>query len=450
MNRLAAMVPLSLVLVVAGRGLAAALPDPDPADVNTTASLAVVASTQTVSAGETLTYTLTVGCGDAAGCRDAVLTDVLSSPLRVSAAVVTAGPAADVVVQGNDVAVYWKVDLGDGAVGLPAGSTAEVSVTAVVPSELSTDQAGQPVDNTAVLEGANFLDAGASVPVTPAAPPAAPPTSEEPQPTVEPTTLEPTPAPELETEVSASADKSIDPDVVPAGNSTTVTITAANTSVAPVDRLWIREPATGSFPDVFTFDGFSRGIEFPEGATSGTVAYTLADGGTESVPFDDGVIPADPSGEVASFEVIFQGPIATSATAALAYEITTDADLPVSALPVRHNNRVAVHVENRDAQSEATAEAVASVIPRAEPVERPTPPPPPSTTTAPAAPRDPAGVPQEGPGIGSSGQVVAEVGPTTSPRAAVGWIGMGVFLTLATVVGALGIGARKQGRRRYR
>lgn len=440
MNRLAAMVPLSLVLIVAGQGLAAALPDPDPADVNTTASLAVVASTQTVSAGETLTYTLTVGCGDAAGCRDAVLTDVLNAPLRVSDAVVTAGPAADVVVQGNDVAVYWKVDLGDGTVGLPAGEGAEVSVTTVVPADLSTDEVGLPVDNTAVLEGANFLDVGASVPITPAAPPE----SDEPQPTVEPTTTEPTPAPEPGAEVSASAGKSIDPDVVPAGNSTSVTITASNSSVAPIDTLWIREPAAGSFPDLFTFDGFSRGIEFPEGATSGLVAYTLTDGETESVPFDDGVTPADPSGEVASFEVIFQGPIATGAIATLAYAITTDADLPVTALPVRHNNRVAVHVENRDAQSEATAEAIASVIPRAEPVTPPTPP-----ATAPAAPRDPVGVPQEGPGIGATGPVVAETGPTTNPRAAVGWIGMGVFLTLATVVGALGIGTRRRPRRRY-
>ncbi|QXT62787.1 hypothetical protein [Tessaracoccus palaemonis] len=421
-----------------------ALPDPDPADVETTASVGMVVSAHSVSAGETLSYTLTVGCDGAAGCRDAVLTDVLHAPLQVSGAVVSAGPTADVVVQGNDIAVYWKVDLGDGTVGLPAGEVAEVSVTAVVPADLSTDQVGQPVDNTAVLEGANFLDVGASATVTPAAPPAPPSMSEEPQPTTEPATPESIPAKEPETEVSASADKSIDPDVVAAGNSTTVTITAANTSAAPIDRLWIREPATGSFPDVFTFDGFSRGIDFPEGATSGMVAYTLTDGETESVPFDDGVTPADPSAEVASFEVIFQGPIATGAIATLAYAITTDADLPVSALPVRHHNRVAVHVENRDAQSEATAEAIASVIPRAEPVTPPAPP-----ATAPAAPRDPVGVPQEGPGIGSTGPVVAETGPTTSPRAAVGWIGMGVFLTLATVIGALGIGARRRPRRRY-
>ena len=77
---------------------------------------------------------------------------------------------------------------------------------------------------------------------------------------------------------SVGAAKSFDPNLVIAGEPTTVTIGGTNTSTIPIDSLTLTEPSSGSFPAEYTFGGFTGPVAWPAGATSGTVVYHLADG----------------------------------------------------------------------------------------------------------------------------------------------------------------------------
>jgi LPXTG-motif cell wall-anchored protein len=71
---------LTALFVAGFAAPAVALPDPDPDDVTAVATLQQVASATTVAAGETFTYTLTIGCSSITdnGCRDAAL-DVVNT-----------------------------------------------------------------------------------------------------------------------------------------------------------------------------------------------------------------------------------------------------------------------------------------------------------------------------------------------------------------------------------
>ncbi len=158
-------------------------------------------------------------------------------------------------------------------------------------------------------------------------------------------------------DVSVEASKSFDPEVVIAGESSTATIGGTNTSPFPIDSMTITEPSTGSFPAEYTFGGFSTGITYPEGATSGTVIYQPSG---EEVTFGDGEVPDPPAGgpeSVTSFQLVFEGDIqpGAEASASAAFDVDTDADLPT--LPDTVNNEVAVEGDNDGVTDDATADA---------------------------------------------------------------------------------------------
>ncbi|ANJ28317.1 hypothetical protein ATC03_18010 [Agromyces aureus] len=161
----------------------------------------------------------------------------------------------------------------------------------------------------------------------------------------------------LQNDVQVGATKSFDPDLVIAGESSTVTLGAVNDSTVPLDSLTIREPSAGWFPDLYTFDGFTSGVDFPAGAISGTVVYHLADGTTEEVPLTDGETPQAPTAgdaEVDSFEIVFEGTIAPGSETSVSFDVATDPD--ATGLPQTVNNEVAVVGENDGVTGEAVAD----------------------------------------------------------------------------------------------
>lgn len=159
--------------------------------------------------------------------------------------------------------------------------------------------------------------------------------------------------------VSVAASKSFDPTLVIAGEPTTVTIGGGNASTIPIETLTITEPATGSFPDAYTFDGFTGPVDWPAGATSGEVVYTLEGGATETVPFDDNTVPALPDGvepaDVTSFELVFMGEIVPGGETSVPFTVQTDPDL--TGLPLMTTNVVGVEGENAGATGASSASA---------------------------------------------------------------------------------------------
>ena len=157
--------------------------------------------------------------------------------------------------------------------------------------------------------------------------------------------------------VTVAASKSFSPDLVIAGESTTVTIGGRNASTIPIDTLTIREPASGTFPDAYTFGGFTGPVDWPAGATSGEVEYVLSDGTFVVVPFADGTVPALPDGvdpaDIAAFEFTFTGDIIPGGETEIPFTVDTDPDL--TGLPLTVPNIVGVEGEN--AGTTGTAEA---------------------------------------------------------------------------------------------
>ncbi|NYE19207.1 DUF5979 domain-containing protein [Microbacterium immunditiarum] len=157
--------------------------------------------------------------------------------------------------------------------------------------------------------------------------------------------------------VTVTAAKAFDPNLVVAGEPTTVTIGGTNASTIPIESLTISEPATGSFPDAYTFGGFTGPVAWPAGAASGEVVYTLSDGTTATVPFADNTTPALPDGvdpaDVTSFQLVFTGDIVPGAETSAPFAVETDPDL--AGLPLTVPNVVGVEGEN--AGVTGTAEA---------------------------------------------------------------------------------------------
>ncbi len=157
--------------------------------------------------------------------------------------------------------------------------------------------------------------------------------------------------------VSVGATKAFDPDLVIAGEPTTVTIGGTNTSTIPIDSLTLTEPSTGSFPAEYTFSGFTGPVTWPAGATSGAVVYRLADGSSVPVDFASGTVPALPDGvdpaDVTSFELVFTGAITPGATTSAPFGVDTDPSL--TGLPLTVPNTVGVTGENAGVTGSAEA-----------------------------------------------------------------------------------------------
>ncbi len=113
---------------------------------------------------------------------------------------------------------------------------------------------------------------------------------------------------------------------IPAGNSTVATVTARNTDSA-VKTFVVSDynATTPFFTDFVTFDGFTAGVNWPQGATSGTVKYYLLGGGTEQNSFGNGDVPPKPSVDIAGFDLIF-----TSASDTIETNARVDAKFAVA------------------------------------------------------------------------------------------------------------------------
>lgn len=124
--------------------------------------------------------------------------------------------------------------------------------------------------------------------------------------------------------ISTSATKSITPNRVSAGETSTSTIKAANTGSA-VKTMTVSD-TSGFFDANTTFTTFTAGIAYPSGATSGVVVYHLLAGGTQTVPFNDGDTPAAPSAAISGFDITFSAPgntIAPNANTSISFGVQT-------------------------------------------------------------------------------------------------------------------------------
>jgi uncharacterized repeat protein (TIGR01451 family) len=160
--------------------------------------------------------------------------------------------------------------------------------------------------------------------------------------------------------VEVTASKSFDPDLVIAGEPSTVTLGGRNDSPLMIDSMTITEPSSGTFPPEYTFGGFTGGITYPAGATSGTVTFNFSDGtSSDPISFPDGGTPAVPAGhdpaDVTSFTIEFNGEIQAGAEATVPFQVNTDPDLDPADLPTTVNNEVQVEGTNDNVTDDATA-----------------------------------------------------------------------------------------------
>lgn len=205
------------------------------------------ASVTEVVPGQRFTYTVEIGCTTfGAGCTNATLSDLVPDGLLVVGEPVLGGTTTgDVRVDGNQVDVVFTNALTDpvGAVGMPAASTAIVTITVDVDPDLPYTASGMPIVNTATADATNAGPATDDATVTPTVPLA----------------------------LRASVTKSIDPASAPAvpGASATATLSATNRSNAAVESLTLTDPADpAATPSPFehlAFAGFGT-VTFPQDA----------------------------------------------------------------------------------------------------------------------------------------------------------------------------------------
>ncbi|GAA4716371.1 hypothetical protein GCM10023216_00210 [Isoptericola chiayiensis] len=159
---------------------------------------------------------------------------------------------------------------------------------------------------------------------------------------------------------SVAPSKSFDPDVVSAGDPTTVTLGAVNEG-DPTTSLSITEPSPGTdspfegdAPLTFTGwgadtdgDGIGDGaVQWPANADAASVTYTCADASTPTVDATAvGTLPEPPAGcDVVGFTVEFTGDIVTGAEASLPFTADTDPDQETD--DVVHSNEITATIPN--------------------------------------------------------------------------------------------------------
>ncbi|GIT78738.1 hypothetical protein LLS1_04070 [Leifsonia sp. LS1] len=165
--------------------------------------------------------------------------------------------------------------------------------------------------------------------------------------------------------VSVSADKSFSVQQIPAGQSTTATLTATNTSTGPLTSLSVREPGSGTFfSDKISFGGFTSGAAWPDGATGATVSWSVNTGTApaDSTFTSSSGLPSAPTlapGQyITAFQVTYTGTIGTGATAKLPFRVGTTTDAgPAGSGFVTYSNAATVTGVNAAGTAEDTATA---------------------------------------------------------------------------------------------
>ncbi|KYH43414.1 DUF5979 domain-containing protein [Branchiibius sp. NY16-3462-2] len=163
-------------------------------------------------------------------------------------------------------------------------------------------------------------------------------------------------------ELDAAVTKKFDPATVHAGDPSTVTIGATNSSNVPVDSLTIKEPSGATNPfegdNPLTFAGFTGGVVWPSGATAAAITYTGPGCSDQALTTTTAnTLPEPPTGcQPTGFTVTFTGTIEAGAEATLPFTVETDADQSVDSLT--HNNQVSAQTGLDGATSDpATADS---------------------------------------------------------------------------------------------
>ncbi|MFV0318878.1 MAG: DUF5979 domain-containing protein [Microbacterium sp.] len=245
------------------------------------------ATSDEVELGETFSYEITVGCSSIteSGCFDASVTDVVPDEFEIVDVQVSGASYDDpVTIDGQTVSVSFN---GDDIVGLPASSTATVSISVRVRDDLPYAANGVPVVNEASITASNAEPKRASVTVTPKIP----------------------------LKLATEAGKTLTPASALAVEGTPVTAVLTGTidGNAPVETLTLQDPVDpGAVPNPFDYLGFVRFGEItpPAGANhpTGTIYEVYVDGAW--VAASGGSLPSgvDP-GEVKGTRVTFTGTI---------------------------------------------------------------------------------------------------------------------------------------------
>ncbi|MDR2253071.1 MAG: DUF5979 domain-containing protein [Bifidobacteriaceae bacterium] len=314
------MLPLALTAIVAVP-LTLAQVDTPPASAEphflTVSASVGGAPASTQPASQIVEYEVVIGCSEA-DCVNATLTDVLPAELAGftidSFGVQTAGAPYTVVwaeagepLPGMPAALgastVLRVNIEDplagDAVGLKAGSWATIRLLLRAPTGLTPTSpiVGQPIVFAPLGQASNAADAAGAATLT--------------------VTVAPT--------LAAQVTKSWSPNRAAAGDSSTITLTAANGSNAVVDSLTVLEPAdptvaNGPF-ELVDFTGFAADATLPAGATTVQTDVFVIDGTgpgvwVEGIPATDFVLPAGvTASSVGGFRFTYAGELAVAGAA---------------------------------------------------------------------------------------------------------------------------------------
>lgn len=276
-------------------------------------SIQKVADASSVTPGQAFTYTIQVQCTTAVatGCIDATLTDPLPDFISLNGPVNVTGAAnAPTVDTGPPISVAFQDDLGDGQIGLVAGTVVTITLPVIVDTTIPVEQDGQPIDNTAAITAGN----------------------------ADPRESTATVVPSVTATIAAGASKTFTPANQIAGSPdpVTLTLTGENTSNVPVDAMVIQDPID---------DPPTGGGAFAALAATGTIDVTLPEGAdTVVVEVYDSSIPGWVDGPV--------GPPAAFPAAVDPDDVTgirlTFTDTDDSGIPPGATATVEVVLEQRD------------------------------------------------------------------------------------------------------
>jgi hypothetical protein len=290
---------------------------------NTYLQLEKSVSSKELNPGDGFTYKLVVGC-DQQNCENAKLVDVLPPEFAgfsvIETTVTPSGPTitwtdggvdsqTPPAVLGNDtkLTVIPNETFGDDQTGMLAGTSFEVLIKLSVPSDIANDSpaANKDVTNTATVTADNSLPVESSATTK----------------VVVPETL------------GVSTTKKWEPETMTykEGQTSTISLSATNTSTTPVDSIEIDEPSnlkavasSDPFEMVDLADGWT--CTLPKGADAVTVDVLKTDGtwatgvAATSCGLPAGITPAD----VAGLRITFTSKtgIAVGATASVSLPVT--------------------------------------------------------------------------------------------------------------------------------
>ncbi|MEU1971781.1 DUF5979 domain-containing protein [Microbacterium sp. NPDC019599] len=273
---------LAAATVLAGAAPAAVAADGDVLVQKT-------ASVQTVSPGETFSYTIAVSCTTILqGCTNAILDDSVPSEFTVLGATIGPGLQGDVSVDGQDVHVDFTMPIVGGTTGIPAGTSGIVTIQVQARDDLPYEANGIPVPNTATTDA----DTQQSGPLD--------------------STAEVTPV--IPLDLATTVDKTLDPPsaVADPGTPVTATITATNSSNANVDQIVITDPVDPTVtPNPFTTLPFTgiQSVSYPAGAETAQVLVWDGAQWVPGTPVTPPTIPQPPAGvpddQVLGVQIVF-------------------------------------------------------------------------------------------------------------------------------------------------